>query len=486
MWTHRCGFFCALLIASAALIASGCDAGDQLGALLGDQDTDRPVRPGRGDGGGQSGSGSGGDQSDQDDPVDMTDVVSDDDPADPDPELDSDASGDDVEEQDTVPDPDLDADDDFDIEPEHDTDVEEPEQDIEPEQDTDTDEPFDCHATPECAMGDTRCSDDVLERCEAVGADNCLTWIQERDCTVAGVNGYCMSQGAISRCEIPPDPCEGLENACDDEGTTCADGNLVSCGPNDDGCLVAELVEHCTAQGNICDSSAKQCVEPVCGDGVIDSPIESCDTGSSSSAGCLDCQTQAGWVCAGSPSECYEQGCGNGILEPELGEECDDGNLVDGDGCSADCKIEMPDVDIACLGGVRQRLSCPGGTLNDSNVYAPNNYPEYPRCNSYVYDAGERIYQLTTPTSQRVTISLRGSDSYDLDLIVLQALENPPVCSNNMHCAGSSEGGGSTETVTFTSQPGATYAVVVKGWDGGDWLTDPDETSYTLTWTCSD
>lgn len=31
--------------------------------------------------------------------------------------------------------------------------------------------------------------------------------------------------------------------------------------------------------------------------------------------------------------------CGNGILD--AGEECDDGNNVDGDGCAADCTIEQ-------------------------------------------------------------------------------------------------------------------------------------------------
>ncbi|OAL32392.1 hypothetical protein AYO22_00414 [Fonsecaea multimorphosa] len=30
-------------------------------------------------------------------------------------------------------------------------------------------------------------------------------------------------------------------------------------------------------------------------------------------------------------------GCGNGVFEPSLGEECDDGNTVDGDGCSKSC-----------------------------------------------------------------------------------------------------------------------------------------------------
>lgn len=31
--------------------------------------------------------------------------------------------------------------------------------------------------------------------------------------------------------------------------------------------------------------------------------------------------------------------CGDGILSPNNGEECDDGNNVDGDGCSANCKL---------------------------------------------------------------------------------------------------------------------------------------------------
>jgi cysteine-rich repeat protein len=35
--------------------------------------------------------------------------------------------------------------------------------------------------------------------------------------------------------------------------------------------------------------------------------------------------------------------CGNGVVE--LGEQCDDGNLVDGDGCDSTCVIEEPDDD---------------------------------------------------------------------------------------------------------------------------------------------
>jgi cysteine-rich repeat protein len=48
----------------------------------------------------------------------------------------------------------------------------------------------------------------------------------------------------------------------------------------------------------------------------------------------------AGTVCSvafGQVSVCVpERGCGNGVVDP--GEVCDDGNVISGDGCSADCR----------------------------------------------------------------------------------------------------------------------------------------------------
>jgi cysteine-rich repeat protein len=35
-----------------------------------------------------------------------------------------------------------------------------------------------------------------------------------------------------------------------------------------------------------------------------------------------------------------QQGCGNSTLEPTLGEQCDDGNTTEGDGCNGACVIE--------------------------------------------------------------------------------------------------------------------------------------------------
>lgn len=63
----------------------------------------------------------------------------------------------------------------------------------------------------------------------------------------------------------------------------------------------------------------------VCGNG-IQEVGESCDDGNLISGD-------------GCSSTCQKEGfCGNGILEP--GEECDDDNYVDGDGCSSECQVE--------------------------------------------------------------------------------------------------------------------------------------------------
>lgn len=54
------------------------------------------------------------------------------------------------------------------------------------------------------------------------------------------------------------------------------------------------------------------------------------------------------WIEVGNVSEFGDTVCGNDILEP--GEECDDGNNDDGDGCSANCTIE----DAICGDGVQE------------------------------------------------------------------------------------------------------------------------------------
>lgn len=127
-----------------------------------------------------------------------------------------------------------------------------------------------------------------------------------------------------------------------DPNEECDDGNLVS----GDGCSklctlesacgdgVVEGVEQCddgnTSSGDSCNEN---CTIPVCGDGRVDvqAPFrEQCDEGTNNA------DTQSA-TCSTSCEIIAH--CGNGKLEP--GEECDDGNLDAGDGCSASCTWEV-------------------------------------------------------------------------------------------------------------------------------------------------
>ena len=83
--------------------------------------------------------------------------------------------------------------------------------------------------------------------------------------------------------------------------------------------------------------SRPDCSLEVCGNGLRD-PGEQCDDGNNVGGdGCsATCSVEVGL-------------CGNEILDP--GEQCDDTNTSDGDGCSHDCKIELSGVTAVTLSG---------------------------------------------------------------------------------------------------------------------------------------
>jgi MYXO-CTERM domain-containing protein len=69
---------------------------------------------------------------------------------------------------------------------------------------------------------------------------------------------------------------------------------------------------------------------------------ESCDDGNLMAGdGCgADCEVEPGWSCTGDPGQpsvCIDT-CGDGNGDP--GELCDDGNLDPGDGCTPSCRVE--------------------------------------------------------------------------------------------------------------------------------------------------
>ncbi|MDC0666736.1 DUF4215 domain-containing protein [Nannocystis radixulma] len=125
--------------------------------------------------------------------------------------------------------------------------------------------------------------------------------------------------------------------ACADD---CEDGETK---PDPDGCNTCTCHDGgwaCTEKA--CPTTDGQGDE--CGDGVVQAP-EECDDGNlvggdGCSSECTldgaDTEGSTGDEPVGSTTGPVGD-CGNGVLEP--GEACDDGNLVDGDGCSSSCSI---------------------------------------------------------------------------------------------------------------------------------------------------
>ena len=81
-----------------------------------------------------------------------------------------------------------------------------------------------------------------------------------------------------------------------------------------------------------------------CGDGLIEGAEQCDDNDVVSGDGCSSsCQVESGWTCVGQPSVCSVISpavCGDGLIEGA--EQCDDNNLIESpaDGCDASCNID--------------------------------------------------------------------------------------------------------------------------------------------------
>src|SRR5262245_66239187 len=92
------------------------------------------------------------------------------------------------------------------------------------------------------------------------------------------------------------------------------------------GCITEQLVP-C---GDLVCAPDTACVAGRC----IDPAAEAACRGVTDGSSCTTPRLLAGVCSAGA---CVPAGCGNGVVES--GEVCDDGNAIDGDGCSADCAV---------------------------------------------------------------------------------------------------------------------------------------------------
>lgn len=153
-----------------------------------------------------------------------------------------------------------------------------------------------------------------------------------------------------------------------------------TCDPNEPGACPDGWV--CQLRGTDGIHRCYESASAFCQDGVRD-PGEICD---GADLGDFTCET--GWPICLTNCTAICTVCGNGRIELNergVGEECDDGNTEDGDGCSSACRIERsycvtPDSD-ECLNW------CGDGTINGPELCEPENLGGYD-CSDFGYHDG--------------------------------------------------------------------------------------------------
>ncbi len=179
--------------------------------------------------------------------------------------------------------------------------------------------------------------------------------------------------GGFSNCRAPVCGNGDLEfgEQCDDGNTTNGDGCSSGCD--------TETVSNCPAKSNF----------PIALCGTLSIPAM--NDGESFTATCTDSNCDFIFHCTdgliepGGFSNCRAPVCGNGNIE--LGEQCDDGNTANGDGCSSGCQIEVA----ACGDGtVQSGEQCDDGNTANGDGCSSGCQLEPPRCGDGRIDPGEQ------------------------------------------------------------------------------------------------
>jgi cysteine-rich repeat protein len=243
----------------------------------------------------------------------------------------------------------------------------------------------DCDGQIDQGLGSTTCAVGACART----VQNCVNGVPQT-CT-PGAPGVETCNGIDDDCDGQID--QGLGSttcgvgACMRTVDNCANGVLQTCAPGTPGIEGPAGSPSCTnGIDDDCDGATDAndtgC-QLVCGNGFID-PGEQCDDGNTIDGDGCD-------------SNCTLPGCGNGILDP--GEECDDGNVNNCDGCSSLCRIEPAGASWCFAGGPE------GGIVFDLAVDPQNPSTLYAATNSTLFkstDGGQDWLPMSSGIRQLV------------------------------------------------------------------------------------
>lgn len=153
--------------------------------------------------------------------------------------------------------------------------------------------------------------------------------------------------------------------------------------------------------------------------------------------------------------------CGNGALDS--GEQCDDRNVADGDGCSASCQLESGVVTRQCSGARTPLQISLNQTIRLRSATSTSATSTSDSCNGMNRATGpEAVFELRLRESGRVRTTLTPNSSWD---IVLKGGTMCPGECLDINPAGVSEG----PVMTTSALPaGTTFYLIVDGFGNRD------------------
>lgn len=225
------------------------------------------------------------------------------------------------------------------------------------------------------------------------------------------------------------------------------------------------------------DGCQADCTLPSCGDGVLDL-WEACDAGAENSdTPDAACRT----VCA-------LPRCGDAIADPSLGEVCDDGNLVDGDGCSPDCQS-----DERCGNGVVDPgEDCDDGGALSNDGCASDCVLEHPQWRLYdpqtapTFDVSMPLLLATDHARGQVVVYDPEGTTWRLDGAGWHVVEgHGPLPSWGTAIAPDVARG---DLVVFGGSHGGSFSNETWLWNGASWrqvhppVSPPARNQHAMTW----